>query len=146
MNITRHTTLLAPALLVAAVLAVGCDSSSKDDERDKGPDDAGATLPARGVDADDWQEGPAKPEEGTWYPYDMPAHCGIQYARFGGRWWELESVSTTSGGQVRGKPVRGTNVQPGYMALIGPGAASFEAAGLPSMDFAPTKDEPPKCA
>ncbi|MFD5702230.1 hypothetical protein [Streptomyces lasiicapitis] len=144
MHTTRSAvTLAVTAALALALLATGCDSSSPDKE----PDSAGATLPAREfAGGENWEKGPAKPKRGKWYPYDMLAHCGVEFARFGGRGWKLERVHTTSGSQVKGERPRGAWVLPGYMALMGPDEASFEAAGLPAMDFVPTKDAPPNCA
>ncbi|MFI8931603.1 hypothetical protein ACIG3E_28505 [Streptomyces sp. NPDC053474] len=145
MTTPRSTAVpLAVAALVAALLATGCGASDESDEEDAKP--AGATLPARErPTGDEWAQGPARPKEGEPYAYDMLAHCEIAYARFGGRWWKLESVSVTSRSHVRGKAAGPGNIVPGYMSLIGPDAAVFEAAGLPPMHFAPHRGKPPAC-
>ena len=76
----------------------------------------------------------------------MYAHCGIRYAEFGGRRWKLEVAHANSAPQVRGKADLAGNSVPGYMTLIDEETAFFEAAGMPPLEFRPTKDKPPACA
>ncbi|BBC34141.1 hypothetical protein SGFS_054350 [Streptomyces graminofaciens] len=132
----------AVLLLSAGLLLAGCSSSS-DDPGDNGD---GPTLPARTVAKDKWQEGPAEPKQHKPYPYDIYTHCGIKSVRFGGRWWVLDSV-IPGPEQVKGEPPsQDSQKLAGYMTLIGPDTANFDAAGMPTMQFIPTKDEPPSCA
>ncbi|MFE7762487.1 hypothetical protein [Streptomyces sp. NPDC057438] len=131
-------------LLLSAVLSLaGCSASSGD------PDDeaySGPTLPARTVVKGTWREGPAKPEEQTPYPYDINTHCGIKWVHFGGRWWVLDIV-LPGGERVQGEPPPpGTERVAGYMTLIGPDTADFDAAGMPTLQFVPADEEPPGCA
>ncbi|MDX2806597.1 hypothetical protein, partial [Streptomyces scabiei] len=103
-------------------------------------------LPARTVKEGTWREGPAKPEEQTPYPYDINTHCGIKWVHFGGRWWVLDTVFPGVE-QVRGEPAPpGRDVIAGYMTLIGPDTADFDAAGMPTLQFVPADDDPPGCA
>lgn len=66
--------------------------------------------------------------------------------KLGGRWWVLDHV-LPGPEQVKGEPPS-RNIQrlAGYMTLIGPDTANFDAAGMPTMQFVPTEDEPPGCA
>ncbi|MFI1442006.1 hypothetical protein [Streptomyces fructofermentans] len=140
MNLRRHGILL---LLSAALLLCGCASSpgSPNGEGYHGP-----TLPARTIDDDTWDKGPAKPRQQTPYPYDIYAHCGVKWVEFGGRWWVLDTVFPGVA-QVEGDPPP-PNAQrlSGYMTLIGPDTANFDAAGLPTMQFTPAREKPPGCA
>jgi hypothetical protein len=131
-------------LLLSAVLSLaGCSASSArpGDEGYSGP-----TLPARTIKEGTWRKGPAKPEEQTPYPYDINTHCGIKWVHFGGRWWVLDTVFPGVE-QVRGEPAPpGRDRIAGYMTLIGPDTADFDAAGMPTLQFVPAEDEPPGCA
>ncbi|MFF7389236.1 hypothetical protein ACFZAE_12440 [Streptomyces scabiei] len=139
MKVSRHVAVL---LLGAGLLLSGCWSPS--DNRDD--DSTGPTLPARTVVEGKWQDGPADPKQHKPYPYDIYTHCGIKWVKFGGRWWALDSVSLGAE-QVKGEPrsQRGQWLA-GYMTLIGPDSAVFDAAGMPTMHFVPTEDEPGGCA
>lgn len=140
MTTPRATAVL---LLSAGLLLAGCSSSSGSPE---GGGDAGPTLAARTVGEGKWPKGPAEPEQHTPYPYDIYTHCGIKWVKFGGRWWVLDSVFTGAE-QVRGEPAaRDGQRIAGYMTLIGPETANFDAAGMPTMQFVPTGKEPPGCA
>ncbi|WP_327232755.1 hypothetical protein OG349_01190 [Streptomyces sp. NBC_01317] len=140
MNLSRQVALL---FLGVGLLLSGC-SSSPDDPGGEG--DAGPTLAARTFTADTWEEGPAAPREHEPYPYDVNTHCGIKWLDFGGRWWVLDSVFPGVE-QVRGTPPsRNSERIAGYMTLIGPDTANFDAAGTPTMQFVPTEEEPPGCA
>ncbi|MFJ1601443.1 hypothetical protein [Streptomyces sp. NPDC088261] len=136
----RHATVL---FLSTGLLLSGCSFSSG------APGDdvhAGPTLPARTFDADHWREGPAEPRQHQPYPYDLNTHCGIKWIHFGGRWWVLDSVFPGAE-QVRGTPSsREIERVAGYVTLIGPDTAAFDAAGMPTMQFVPAEEEPPGCA
>ncbi|MDT0567218.1 hypothetical protein RM704_07045 [Streptomyces sp. DSM 3412] len=139
MKVSRHIAVL---LMSAGLLLSGCSSSSDD----RGDNSTGPTLPARTATEGKWQEGPADPEQHKPYPYDIYTHCGIKWVRFDGRWWVLDSVFTGAE-QVKGEPhSQDSQRLAGYMTLIGPDTANFDAAGMPTMQFVPTKDEPGGCA
>ncbi|MEU6032504.1 hypothetical protein ABZ825_36845 [Streptomyces tauricus] len=134
---------VATLLLSAGLLLCGC-SPSDDHAREEG--DTGPTLPARTAVRGEWKEGPAEPEQHKPYPYDLYTHCGIKWLRFGGRWWVLDSV-LPGAEQVKGEPPsRNSQILPGYVTLIGPETADFDAAGMPTMQFVPSEKEPPGCA
>ncbi|GAA1538443.1 hypothetical protein GCM10009730_54600 [Streptomyces albidochromogenes] len=80
------------------------------------------------------------------YPYDINTHCGIKWVKFDSRWWVLDSVFPGVE-QVKGEPSspHGQRLA-GYMTLIGPDTANFDAVGMPTMQFVPTEDDPPGCA
>lgn len=149
MKLSRQDAVPVSVLLLGAVLLLsGCSSSS--DESGKSGDGryGGPTLAARTVVMGKWQEGPAKPKEHEPYPYDIYTHCGIKWVKFGGRWWVLDSVFPGAE-QVKGEPPsqgKGGQTLAGYMTLIGPDTANFDAAGMPTMQFVPAKGEPPGCA
>ncbi|MFE7651337.1 hypothetical protein ACFU6M_00145 [Streptomyces bottropensis] len=49
--------------------------------------------------------------------------------------------------QVQGKPPPpGRARVAGYVTLIGADTANFDAGGMPTLQFVPSKDEPPGCA
>ncbi|MDX3865077.1 hypothetical protein [Streptomyces europaeiscabiei] len=140
MNVSRQAALL---LLSAGLLLSGCSSSS---DSPGGEGYTGPTLPARTVAEGKWQEGPAKPKQHKPYPYDIKTHCGIKWLHFGGRWWVLDSVFPGVE-QVKGEsPSRESERLAGYMTLIGPDTANFDAVQMPTMQFVPAEDEPPGCA
>ncbi|MFE5212660.1 hypothetical protein [Streptomyces sp. NPDC056600] len=140
MNTSRQAAVL---LLSAGLLLSGCSSSSGD-PGDEGY--AGPTLPARTATTDKWQKGPQKPEQHRPYPYDIDTHCGIKWVEFGGRWWVLDSVFPGVE-QVKGEPPSPQGrMLAGYMTLIGPDTADFDAVGMPTMQFVPADDRPPGCA
>lgn len=137
---TSHRT--AVLLLSAGLMLTGC-SSPTDTPAAEGY--RGPTLPARTAEGGHWKEGPAKPVQHKPYPYDLYTHCGIKWARFGGRWWVLDTVFPGVE-QVRGKrPSRYTQTLAGYMTLIGPDTANFDAAGMPTLQFVPARKNPPGC-
>ncbi|MFF3413397.1 hypothetical protein ACFYW9_01695 [Streptomyces sp. NPDC002698] len=139
MKTSRRTAVL---LLSAGLMLTGC-SSPTDTPASEGY--RGPTLPARTAEGGHWKEGPAKPVRHKPYPYDLYTHCGIKWARFGGRWWVLDTVFPGVE-QVRGKrssPYAQTLA--GYMTLIGPDTANFDAAGMPTLQFVPARKNPPGC-
>lgn len=91
-------------------------------------------------------KGPAQPKQHKPYPYDINTHCGVKWLQFGGRWWVLDTVSPGVE-QVKGKPPSQDSQRlAGYMTLVGPDTADFDAAGMPTLQFVPTDAEPPGCA
>ncbi|MFE9913094.1 hypothetical protein [Streptomyces clavifer] len=140
MKATRHVAVL---LLSAGLLLSGC-SSSPDNQGDQGY--SRRTLSARTVVDDTWQKGPAAPVQHKPYPYDINTHCGVKWLQFGGRWWVLDTVFPGVE-QVKGQPPSQDSQRlAGYMTLVGPDTADFDAAGMPTMQFVPTDAEPPGCA
>jgi hypothetical protein len=110
-----------------------------------------AALPARTADPMNEQVGPADPAVGRAYPYDLLVHCGIRYARFGGRSWQTDRMIAAP------KPVpdRSTGVTtvtgllPGYMTLVSATQARFEAPGsglTVAVDFHLMRGDTPLCA
>ncbi|MGW3911105.1 hypothetical protein ACWEBX_06155 [Streptomyces sp. NPDC005070] len=139
MKTSRRAAVL---LLSAGLLLTGC-SSLTDTPASEGY--RGPTLPARSAEAGEGNEGPAKPVRNKPYPYDIYTHCGIKWVRFGGRWWVLDTVFPGVE-QVRGKRSSPyAQSLPGYMTLIGPDTANFDAAGMPTLQFVPATKNPPGC-
>ncbi|MEH0631039.1 MULTISPECIES: hypothetical protein [Streptomyces] len=142
MKVSRRSAVLL-LLLSAGVLLTACSTAS-DDPGSEGY--TGPTLPARTVKEGTWQEGPAEPRKHRPYPYDINTHCGIKWVHFGGRWWVLDTVFPGVE-QVQGEPPSpGRERVAGYMTLIGADTANFDAAGMPTLQFVPTEEEPPGCA
>ncbi|MFD6419316.1 hypothetical protein [Streptomyces sp. NPDC060194] len=136
----------AAALLLCAGAALAGCSSGADGPQEQGY--GGPTLPARSASdpSTKWEEGPSAPATQKPYPFDINTHCGIKWVRFGDRWWVLDTVFPGV------EHVRGERPDPydqrieGYMTLIDPKTANFDAAGLPTMQFVPAKEDPPGCA
>ncbi|MFD6554491.1 hypothetical protein [Streptomyces sp. NPDC058398] len=140
MKTSRRAAVL---LLSAGLMLTGC-SSLTDTPASEGY--RGPTLPARTAEGGRWNEGPAKPVQHKPYAYDIYTHCGIKWVKFGGRWWVLDTVFPGVE-QVRGKrPSQYSQTLAGYMTLIGPDTANFDAAGIPTLQFAPAGKNPPGCA
>lgn len=139
MRVSRRSAVL---LLSAGLTLAGCSASSGE----PGDGYSGPTLPARTITEGTWQQGPAEPKEHTPYPFDINTHCGIKWVHFGGRWWVLDIV-LPGVEQVQGEPPPpGGERVAGYMTLIGPDTADFDAAGMPTLQFVPTDEGPPGCA
>ncbi|MEY2246902.1 hypothetical protein AB8A21_28855 [Streptomyces sp. BF23-18] len=140
MKTSRRAAVL---LLSAGLMLTGC-SSLTDTPASEGY--RGPTLPARTAEGGRWNEGPAKPVQHKPYAYDIYTHCGIKWVKFGGRWWVLDTVFPGVE-QVRGKrPSQYSQTLAGYMTLIGPDTANFDAAGMPTLQFVPAGKNPPGCA
>jgi hypothetical protein len=75
------------------------------------------------------------PVIGVAYPFQMPTHCGIQAASFGGHWWLATAPTGTSG------PV-GPQYTAGTMTLVSPSDARFDYAGG-TAEFTPTATPQP---
>lgn len=113
-----------------------------------------AVPPARvaPVDPGKLREGPADPQIGVAYPFDLHTHCGIRFARFGGMWWEASTPRQDP--QVRANAdgsATYTNYTAGTMTLVGTGVARFTiddryvVAEELSITFFPTDETPPPC-
>ena len=83
------------------------------------------------------QLGPSHPAVGITYDFDLFVHCGLKYARFGGRTWKV-SQSDNRYGDGQGNYLVGT------MTLVDETTARFEFAGH-AWVFRPTTDEIPPC-
>jgi hypothetical protein len=85
--------------------------------------------------------GPDNPAVGTSYRYDLFVHCGVRYAKFGGRWWradpEQPEPRTTYGGGL---------YVPGTMALVAADEARFTSdTPKVSATFRPLAGDPEPC-
>jgi hypothetical protein len=95
---------------------------------------------------------PARPELGVAYRFDLYSHCGIRWARFGGREW---TALHPGADPARLPDSTGTTRYTGYVAgtmrLVGPDLLRFTltdpyAAGRgQSFDFVPARDPLPLC-
>ncbi|MFF3312842.1 hypothetical protein [Streptomyces sp. NPDC002952] len=138
----KTTLRKAVMLLSAGLLLSGCSNSGGNatDSQHAAP-----TLPARTGVLDEQHKGPAHPKELKAYPYDIYTHCGIKWAEFGGRWWVLDSV-LPGAEQVKGEAQsHDSETLAGYMTLTSPDTANFDAAGTPTLQFVPSKVDPPGC-
>jgi hypothetical protein len=139
MMTTRRFALL---LLSAGLLLSGC-SDSIGNATDSGRTEP--TLPARARTLGEQHNGPAHPVQHRAYPYEIYTHCGIKWVEFGRRWWVLDSVHPGAE-QVRGeRRWQNGETLAGYMTLTGPDTANFDAAGTPTLQFVPSKVDPPGC-
>lgn len=144
---------MVPVLL--AVGAVGCGSQGSATagpvgapkrleaglERAEEPE---RKLKARSANEAEPARGPRNPKVKVAYPYDLHSHCGIRYAKFGGRWWSITAIRTDTRSRVEGQGKAGFNYTAGYMTLFSKNMAVFESAALPPIQFAPAsgKDVP----
>ncbi|ADI07629.1 hypothetical protein SBI_04509 [Streptomyces bingchenggensis BCW-1] len=126
-------------LLALGAVACGGDGGSP------GEPPAEKRLKARKKEGERWEEGPKHPKVHVAYPYDMPGHCGIAWATFGGRTWKISGVGPSISRQVEGDAPEGADVLAGYMTLMAKDEAVFEAAGFPPVYFTATKATPPMC-
>jgi len=86
--------------------------------------------------------GPDKPAIGAAYPYQLYVHCGVKYARFGGRWW----VATAEQSQPPAPPGRDGNYVSGTMTLVAADRARFQSTNPPvTADFRPAGSAPALC-
>ncbi|HWH00905.1 MAG TPA: hypothetical protein VNV66_16685 [Pilimelia sp.] len=91
---------------------------------------ADAEQPPRAVvDAVDLRNlriGPARPEQGVPYPFDLYTHCGINVTRFGGRWWQAERPAKEPSPLAGPEGVVSyTGYTAGAMTLVAPERARF---------------------
>jgi hypothetical protein len=96
--------------------------------------------------------GPADPQLGVAYPYDLYTHCGIRYAQFGGRWWEVSPPRAEPAARAGADGVtRYTGYTAGTMTLVGTDVARFvvdvrhAAPDDPVVTFFPASGQPPPC-
>jgi hypothetical protein len=93
--------------------------------------------------------GPARAEVGVAYPFDLLAHCGVNYAVFAGRTWKVEQPVADPPGEplARGS----VNYLPGSMRLVAADELRFTVDGgsrvIPGVVvvFRPTAEERPLC-
>lgn len=141
------------ALLVAAAVAVPSVLASRDDGPPAVPvvAEPAAPSPTRTGDAvtdnppappgTDLATGPEDPAVGTAFRYDLFVHCGIRYAKVGGRWWhadpEQPAPRTTYGGGL---------YLPGSMVLVSADEARFTSS-VPgtTATFRPLAGDPEPC-
>ncbi|MFD8870171.1 hypothetical protein ACFV1F_38560 [Streptomyces sp. NPDC059590] len=102
-------------------------------------------LKAREMAGERWEKGPKQPKVQVAYPYDMPGHCGIAWATFGGRTWKISGVGSGVGKRVEGDAPEAGNAMAGYMTLLSKDEAVFEAADFPPVYFTVTKETLPMC-
>jgi hypothetical protein len=150
----------AGAVALVALLAAGTGCAER-----AGPEALGgaagtapaAEEPPAAVDPVDLKRlrlGPASPVPGEAYPFDLYTHCGLGFARFGGRTWRAERPAPEprplpgAGGRTRY-----TGYTAGTMTLVEEGTARFvidksryEVPGSPVVIFHPTTTQPPTCA
>ena len=87
--------------------------------------------------------GPDGPVAGQRYPYDLYVHCGIRYARFGGRWWHAEVERPAP----PPRPSRDGNYVTGTMTLVSADRARFDSDDPPlTVDFRPLAGALDPCA
>ncbi|MEV6868051.1 hypothetical protein AB0M44_44610 [Streptosporangium subroseum] len=102
-------------------------------------------LKARSANEAKPAQGPRNPKLKAAYAYDLHSHCGIRYAKFGGRWWSISAIRTDTRSRVEGLGKAGFNYTAGYMTLFSKNMAVFESAAFPPIQFTPasSKDVPP---
>lgn len=97
--------------------------------------------------------GPAEPELGIAYPYDLYSHCGIMFAKFGGKVWKADDAV---GAWAPRPDDRGAVVDSGYtagtMTMIDADTIVFAVDerryvtdGSVEIVYHPTTEEPPTC-
>jgi hypothetical protein len=121
---TRTLRLVAAASSAALlVFLTGCASSHAPDPE----------HPRRGPDA---------PQIGVAYAFDMESHCGIEWAFFGGHWWQTLPVvpEPKSGSREY------TGLTSGSMTLVSADSAKFTAPGLTSVVFHPSGQPTTACS
>ncbi|WP_189112971.1 hypothetical protein [Pilimelia terevasa] len=97
--------------------------------------------------------GPRRPVRGEAYPYDLYTHCGIAFARFGGRTWLASSRRSEPATRPDNAGLSTyTGYTAGTMTLVDPRTARFVidlrrvAAGVhPVVTFRPTSRRAPVC-
>ena len=97
--------------------------------------------------------GPATPGRGVAYPFDLYSHCGIDFARFGGRIWRAQTPLPEPRTLPDAKGITTyTSYTAGTMTLLDDEIARFviderryEVPGSPVVLFHPTTLTPPLC-
>ncbi|WP_155369729.1 hypothetical protein [Catellatospora vulcania] len=103
----------------------------------------------------DWQHPrtlPARPEPGVDYPYDLYAHCGIEWTWFAGATWRARIPLAEPRTRVGADGItRYSGYVPGTMRLLDPDTAEFTADDrhieptLPPIVFERTAAQAPGC-
>jgi hypothetical protein len=154
MQLHRYRVALVGAAATCVVATGGCGTAQLAD----GPPSGVVTSPvpvaevAR-ADPDRPRTGPAQPQLGEAYPYDLYTHCGIRHAQFGGRWWEVSPPRAEPPARVGADGVtRYTGYTAGTMTLVGTDVARFvidvrhATADDPVVTFFPASGQPAPCA
>ncbi|MFE2427814.1 hypothetical protein ACFXJ5_13810 [Streptomyces sp. NPDC059373] len=155
-RVRRVTTVCASAALVVvagSVLGLSVTDGGGTDRTSvaaptTSPTASQSPLPARTLAPDHLQLGPAHPSIGTSYRFDLPVHCGIRYAEFGGRSWQTDQdvkVPTPTPDPTTGITTA-TPMLPGYMTLVTATTARFEMPGLIPVTFHVLDHDVPLCA
>ncbi len=159
--VMRATWVPGAAAVFVLVASAGCGTSVDTPAAGAGPSSSAQPAPSRGpaialpapgaVDVlpDPPLTGPADPVAGVDYPYDLLTHCGIRWARFGGREWAPPSPLPEPGPPPAGPDgvVRYNGYTRGTMTLVAPDLARFEVDGTGQrVDLGPITVAPPPCA
>jgi hypothetical protein len=112
-------------LLVVSATALGAFGA---------PGDVLAFLPG-GVRPSLPEHGQAK--VGIDYRYELPTHCGVEYAFFSGRWWRATPRLYEGDAKVNPPPGWGNPTEPGTMRLVSRGEARFEGDSGNTARFKP---------
>lgn len=98
------------------------------------------------------RQGPAEPQVGVAHPFDLYTHCGIEFARFGGRLWQAASPRPEPAARPLETGVTAyTGYTAGTMTLVGTGVARFvidvryAVIDETAITFFPTTSTPPPC-
>ena len=78
---------------------------------------------------------------GKKYRFTLYTHCGIEFARFDGRWWHTAPLID------RGNPPRGWGnpSQRGKLMLLDEDRAEFRGDNGKKLTFTPANEQPPMC-
>jgi len=71
--------------------------------------------------------GPDKPAIGAAYPYQLYVHCGVKYAKFGGRWWVAHRGTIAAARPARAR----RQLRLGTMTLVAADRARFQSTNPP---------------
>jgi len=152
-RVRRRTAVSAGALVaVAGVSGVVATSPSGPSDRGFNPvpapyvgtwsSPAADLAPGQREPGTNPEIGPDHPVVGGAYRYDLYVHCGVRFAKFGGRWWHADPEQARPAGQ----PYRDGNYVAGTMTLVSPDHARFESADPHlSVDFRPLAAAPAPC-
>jgi hypothetical protein len=77
----------------------------------------GGVHPALGPDE--------RAEIGVDYRFELPTHCGVEYAFFSGRWWTATPKLYENGAEVDPPPGWDNPTEPGTMRLVSRNEALF---------------------
>lgn len=154
-RLPMHRLSLLGGVVLAVGLTVGCTADRLETKSTSVSYPTGEAIPparVAPVNPADPREGPADPQIGVAYPFDLYTHCGIRFAWFGGTWWEASKPQQDP--QVRADgdgPATYTNYTAGTMTLLGTGVARFTVddryvvVAETSITFFPISQTPPPC-